>query len=95
MVGQGDTDAAEQSPRPFPVGGLLCRGGGGGRRGRHALDLGAYTRVAGGVRAPAGSLPPDAAVGSDAVADADPAIGLPPPRVQSVSSRYASAHVGT
>jgi hypothetical protein len=51
-AGLGDTGAAEQSSRPFPVGGFLCRGGGGGRRGRHALDLGAYTRVGGGLRAP-------------------------------------------
>jgi len=57
MAGQGDTGAAEKSPRPFPVGEFLCRGGGVGRRGRHALDLGAYTRVGEGARAPVGSLP--------------------------------------
>jgi hypothetical protein len=59
---------------PPPVGELLCRGGGDGRRGRLRLDLGARTRVGGGVRAlwfPA----PDAPVDSDAVADADPAVG--------------------
>ena len=53
MAGQGDTGAAEKSSRPPPPsGGLLCRGGGGGHRGRHALDLGVYTRVGGRVTRP-------------------------------------------
>jgi hypothetical protein len=59
-------------PAPTPVGGLLCR------RGRLRLDLGARTRVGRGERAlwfPA----PDAPVGSDAVADADPAVGAATP----------------
>jgi hypothetical protein len=83
MAGQGDTGAAEQSSRPFPVGGLLCRGGGGGRRGRHALDFGAYTRVGGGVRAPVVPCPrcrgrlrrgrdADPAVGATTAARAEP-----------------------
>ena len=38
---------------------------------------------------------PDAAVGSDAVATPTPRLGLPPPRVQSVSSRRTSTHVGS
>jgi len=68
MAGQGDTGAAVQSSRPPPRRRTLRR------RGRLRLDIGARTRVGGGVRAlwfPA----PDASVGSDAVADADPAVG--------------------
>jgi len=74
---------------PPPVGGLLCRGGEGGRRGRHPLDLGACTRVGGGVRAlwfPA----PDAPVGSDAVADADPAVEA---TTASRAERFSPSHV--
>ena len=87
MAGQGDTGAAEQSSRPPPVGGLLYLGGGGGLRGRHPLDLGAYTRVGGGVRpvVPA----PAAAVSSDAVADADPAVGA------TTAARRTYTHVGS
>jgi hypothetical protein len=62
------TQARRNSHPAFPpVGGLLCRG-------RHPLDLGACTRVGGGVRA-LWFTDPDAPVGSDAVADADPAVG--------------------
>jgi hypothetical protein len=89
MAGQGDTGAAEQSSRPLPVGGFLCHGGGGGRRGRHPLDLGACTRVGGGVCAlwfPA----PDAPVGSDAVADADPAVGA---TTVSRAERFFPSHI--
>ena len=49
MASQGNTGAAEQSSRPPAVGGIVCLGGGGGCRGRHGLDLSAYTRVGGGV----------------------------------------------
>ena len=45
-----------------------------GRRGRHALDLGACTRVGGGAYVHLWFSAPGSAVGSDAVADADPAV---------------------